>query len=212
MGSMRPPDDQRQADIASALSADPEALIAGRAVAAIVTNPRLPDNPIVACNAAFLTLTGYARGELLGRNCRLLAGPDTDPATTARLRNAIRHAQPVMAEILNYRRDGTPFRNAVMIAPVFGRDGTPMWFLGSQVEVAARPQPPEGDALIRLAQLNERQRKVLAAMAQGALNKQIAWDLGVSERTVKLHRAAMLRMLGVKTSADAIRLAVAAGL
>lgn len=224
MGSRRPPSDLHNADVfsdpgggfaaARDAATDPAALIAGSAVAAIVTDPRRPDNPIVACNAAFEALTGYARGDVLGRNCRLLAGPETDPADAAVLRAAIRAARPVIGQILNYRRDGTPFRNAVMIAPVFGPDGSPIWFLGSQVEVAPARAPTNDafDARDRLARLNDRQQKVLAAMARGALNKQIAWDLGVSERTVKLHRAAMMRVLGVRTSADAIRLAVEAGL
>ena len=49
-------------------------------------------------------------------------------------------------------------------------------------------------------------------MARGLLNKQIAWDLGIAEKTVKMHRALLLERLGVATSAEAIRLAVEAGL
>ncbi|KAK0329201.1 hypothetical protein LTR94_037763 [Friedmanniomyces endolithicus] len=63
----------------------------------------------------------------------------------------------------------------------------------------------------RIDALTDRQREILLEMARGKLNKQIAWDLGLSERTIKMHRAAMFRALGVKTSADAIRVAVEAG-
>ncbi|MBM3595064.1 MAG: histidine kinase, partial [Alphaproteobacteria bacterium] len=59
--------------------------------------------------------------------------------------------------------------------------------------------------------LSPRQREVLKQLAAGKLNKQIAYDLGISERTVKMHRAAVLSALGVRTSADAIRLAIEAG-
>ena len=45
----------------------------------VVTDPRLPDNPIVLANRSFLALTGYETDEVLGRNCRFLQGPDTDP-------------------------------------------------------------------------------------------------------------------------------------
>jgi DNA-binding NarL/FixJ family response regulator len=59
--------------------------------------------------------------------------------------------------------------------------------------------------------LTVRQREVLELLAAGKLNKQIAYALGLSERTVKMHKAAMLKALGVSTTADAIRIAVEAG-
>ncbi|HEX8625664.1 MAG TPA: LuxR C-terminal-related transcriptional regulator [Allosphingosinicella sp.] len=185
-------------------------------IATVVSNPRLPDNPIVAANAAFCALTGYAEGEIVGRNCRFLAGADTEPWLTERIRQSLREPRASLTEILNYRKDGTAFRNAVLIAPLFGADGEVAWFLGSQVEVdpgsaaplALRRQRAAGLA----ATLSPRQREVLKEMAEGQRNKQIAWSLGLSEKTVKMHRALLLDKLGVKTTADAIRLAVEAGL
>ncbi|HEX8513226.1 MAG TPA: LuxR C-terminal-related transcriptional regulator [Allosphingosinicella sp.] len=185
-------------------------------IATVVSNPRLPDNPIVAANAAFCGLTGYAESEIVGRNCRFLAGPDTEPWLTERIRQTLRDRRPSLTEILNYKKDGTAFRNAVLIAPLFGTDGEVAWFLGSQVEVdpgsaaplALRQQRAAGLA----ATLSRRQREVLQEMAAGQRNKQIAWRLGLSEKTVKMHRSLLLEKLGVKTTADAIRLAVEAGL
>jgi PAS domain-containing protein len=55
-------------------------MIKGSLVAAVISNPRLPDNPIIACNGAFETLTGYAHDEVIGRNCRFLTGPDPSPS------------------------------------------------------------------------------------------------------------------------------------
>ncbi len=190
-------------------------MIAGSAIAAVISNPRLPDNPIVDCNDAFIALTGYDRDEIVGRNCRFMSGPATEDALTETIRAAIRHQRPVLVEILNYKKDGTAFRNAVMVAPVFGADGGLEYFLGSQMEVdvdkaeasAARFQSSRA----RIAKLSRRQNQVLIAMAAGKLNKQIAFDLGLTERTVKMHRAAMLRALGVRTGAEAIRLAIEAG-
>lgn len=185
-------------------------------VAAVVSNPRLQDNPIIACNRAFIELTGYQADEIIGRNCRFLRGPDTEPELTAQLRAGIAARIPVMVEILNYKRDGTPFRNAVMIAPIFDADGEIEYFLGSQVEVAACTQEGvQSRAAIareRVESLPKRQREILECIAAGKLNKQIAWELQLSERTVKLHRAAVLKTLGVRTSADAIRMAIEAGL
>ncbi len=185
------------------------------AIAAVLSNPRLPDNPIVECNRAFEELTGYSAAEIMGRNCRFLAGAGTEPWLTETLRSGVRRRQPVMVEITNYRKDGSPFRNAVMIAPIFGDDGELHYFLGSQVLVPDE-QASAFDARRRVAHdkvaaLSGRQRAVLVQMAAGKLNKQIAWELGLSERTVKMHRGAVLKALEVRTTADAIRIAIEAG-
>lgn len=190
-------------------------MIDNSAVAAVISNPRLPDNPIVECNAAFEELTGYSRDEIIGRNCRFLAGPQTEPGLTAEIVGAVRDKRPVLVEILNYKKDGTPFRNAVLVAPIFDEKGELEYFLGSQMEVksAQGDAAPErrAKARERIAALSKRQREVLIEMAAGKLNKQIAYALGISERTVKMHRAAVIAALQVGSSADAIRLAVEAG-
>ena len=190
-------------------------MIATSPIAAVISNPRLPDNPIVECNDAFEALTGYRSEEIIGHNCRFLNGDDTEPWLIEMLRNGIRRRQPVMVEILNYKKDGTPFRNAVMVAPIFDVDGELEYFLGSQVEIAediARANDARRQAAFdRIAALSRRQREVLLQLASGKLNKQIAYELGLSERTIKMHRAALFISLGVRTSADAIRLAIEAG-
>jgi PAS domain S-box-containing protein len=184
-------------------------------IAAVLCNPRLPDNPIIECNTAFEALTGYPASEILGRNCRFLAGPDTEPWLTETLRSGIRRRQPVMVEITNYRKDGTTFRNAVMVAPIFDDAGELLYYLGSQVEVPGQQARANDErrraAHAKVQALSARQRAVLVQMAAGKLNKQIAWELGLSERTVKMHRGAVLRALGVRTTADAIRVAIEAG-
>ncbi len=105
-----------------------------------VVDPTLPDTPFVYCNRAFLEMTGYAAAELIGRNGRLLQGPDTDPATAAEIRSALRAGQPVSVEILNYRKDGTPFWNALSIRPIPGPGGRVRWFVGSCIDVTRRRQ------------------------------------------------------------------------
>lgn len=190
-------------------------MIGSSPIAAVISNPRLPDNPIVECNEAFVALTGYRSEEIIGHNCRFLSGKGTEPWLTEMLRNGIRRRQPVMVEILNYKKDGTPFRNAVMVAPIFDAQGGLEYFLGSQIEIpenVARANDVRREAAHdRVMALSRRQREVLLQLAAGKLNKQIAYELGLSERTVKMHRAAVFVSLGVKTSADAIRLAIEAG-
>lgn len=191
------------------------AIIGTSPIAAVISNPRLPDNPIVECNDAFVALTGYSREEIVGHNCRFLSGEGTEPWLTEMLRNGIRRRQPVMVEILNFKKDGTPFRNAVMVAPIFDAAGELEFFLGSQVEIAEdvvrANEARRAAAHDRIAALSRRQREVLVQIAAGKLNKQISFELGLSERTVKMHRAAVFAALGVRTTADAIRLAIEAG-
>jgi PAS domain S-box-containing protein len=185
-------------------------------IATVVTDPRQADNPIIAANAAFEELTGYSRPEILGRNCRFLRGPDTEVGASDMLRRAVADARAVVLELLNYRRDGSAFRNAVMIAPIFDDEGQLALFIGSQMALPDRAPPLEAgrreQARSRIEALTTRQRQVLRLMARGLLNKQIAFELGISEKTVKMHRAALLMALDAGGSADAIRVAVEAGL
>jgi len=184
-------------------------------IAMVISNPRRPDNPLEVVNDVFCELTGYGEAEVVGRNCRFLAGPKTNKQATEQLRASIHQRRPALVEITNYRRDGTPFRNGVMITPLLGQEEELAWFLGSQVEL---PMDSTGlgtrrsDAAASIADLPQRQREVLQGMAHGLLNKQIAWRLKISEKTVKMHRALLIERLGVKTSAEAIRIAVEGGL
>ncbi len=190
-------------------------LIASSAIAAVVSDPRQKDNPIVTCNDAFIALTGFGKKDIIGRNCRFLTGPDTEPWLSEALRTGIRLEQPTMVEILNYKKDGTPFRNAVMVAPIFDSEGKLEYFLGSQVELQ-EDKPRANDvrrkhAYDRIEALSPRQKQILIEMARGKLNKQIAYELDLSERTIKMHRSALFKGLDVRTTADAIRVAVEAG-
>ena len=97
----------------------------------IVTDPHQPDNPIIFANRAFVRMTGYSAEELIGSNCRFLQGPDTDRDTVSEVRDAIREHREFAAEILNYRKDGSSFWNALFVSPVFNRSGDLVYFFGS---------------------------------------------------------------------------------
>lgn len=109
----------------------------------VITDPLRPDNPIVYCNPAFEKLTGYSREEVIGVNCRFLQGLDTDHAAVEKIRNAIRSAQPTLVEILNYRKDGTSFWNALTISPVFDSHGVVMRYVGVQTDITEIKQLQE---------------------------------------------------------------------
>lgn len=104
----------------------------------IITNPSLPDNPIVFANDAFQRLTGYDRDELMGRNCRFLQGSQTDQDTIRRLREAVENGTDISVDILNYRKDGTSFWNALYLSPVRDDAGRIRFFFASQLDVTDR--------------------------------------------------------------------------
>ncbi|TSE09431.1 PAS domain-containing protein [Mesorhizobium intechi] len=104
----------------------------------IITDPRRPDNPIVFANEAFLRLTGYERHEVLGKNCRFLQGPKTDKSAVEHIRTAIADNADVSVDILNYRKDGSTFWNALYISPVSNHKGEVQFFFASQLDVSDR--------------------------------------------------------------------------
>ena len=127
----------------------------------IITNPRLPDNPVVFTNNAFCRLSGYAREEILGRNCRFLQGPETDPETVRRIRDAVARVEPIEIDIRNQRKDGEPFWNRLLLAPVFDTEGKLAYFFASQVDVTIerdRLQGLETSNASLMAELTDRLR------------------------------------------------------
>ena len=101
----------------------------------IITNPRLPDNPVVFTNDSFCRLSGYSRDEILGRNCRFLQGPETDPTVVKRIHDAVERVEPIEIDIRNHRKNGDPFWNRLLMAPVYDTEGVLAYFFASQVDV-----------------------------------------------------------------------------
>jgi PAS domain S-box-containing protein len=112
----------------------------------ILTDPHQPDNPIVFANKAFLDLTLYEEAEVLGRNCRFLQGAQTDREMVRQLRDAVAVKDSIALEILNYRRDGSPFWNAVFIGPVYDTSGNLLYFFASQLDVTRRRESEKTSA------------------------------------------------------------------
>jgi PAS domain S-box-containing protein len=115
----------------------------------VVTNPRLPDNPVVFANDAFCRLTGYDRAEITGRNCRFLQGPQTDRAAVARVRAAVAAGAPIEIDLRNDRKDGTTFWNRLSLAPLHNAAGELAYFFASMVDLSI-----EGEKLARLERHN----------------------------------------------------------
>jgi PAS domain S-box-containing protein len=118
-------------------------------VAMLVTNPHLEDNPIVYVNQAFTRMTGYARSASIGRNCRFLQGDGTAKSDVDKLRLAVEAEESVTVDLLNYRANGEPFINRLIVAPVFDENGGTLYFVGIQKELR------EDDLSSRAEEINQ---------------------------------------------------------
>ncbi len=141
----------------------------------IVTDPQQHDNPIIFCNEAFRKLTGYSDDEVVGRNCRLLQGPATDPETVDAMRTAIDEGRDIAVDIVNYRKDGSTFWNAVFISPVRDEGGTIIYFFASQLDFT--------NVKSREADLAAARHKAEAEVAKHTANLRSALDA----RTLLVH-------------------------
>ena len=109
----------------------------------IVTDPNLPDNPIIFANPAFLSTTGYDADEVLGRNCRFLQGAETDPDTVAEIGLAIREQRQASVELINYKKNGSAFWSALFISPVLDGEQKLRYYFASQLDVTRRRDAEE---------------------------------------------------------------------
>jgi PAS domain S-box-containing protein len=132
-------------DITERRRAEEEWALRDRAIASTsegicITDPHQPGNPLIYVNAGFERLTGYTRAEVLGRTCSFLQGPQTQQETKEKIRAAIREEQECVVELLNYRKDGTPFWNRLVITPVRNPQGQVTHFIGVQSDITERKE------------------------------------------------------------------------
>ena len=111
-----------------------------------ISDPTLVDNPIIYVNFAFEHLTGYAQPEVVGRNCRFLQGPETKAEDVVRIREAVARSERIEVDLLNYRKDGTPFWNRLLVAPVLDQNRQLRYCIASQHDVTL-----ERETLVKLA-------------------------------------------------------------
>ncbi|GAA4015317.1 hypothetical protein GCM10022631_29180 [Deinococcus rubellus] len=104
----------------------------------IVVSANVEGRPIVYCNPAFERLTGYTRSEIVGHNCRFLQGEGTDPEAILQMRTAFDAGAAIDLVVLNYKKSGIPFWNALNIGPIHNAQGTLTHFIGVQTDVTER--------------------------------------------------------------------------
>lgn len=98
----------------------------------VFSDPFLPDNPMIYVSEEFERQTGYSAAESVGKNCRFLQGTGTDPHAVEAIRQALQARTVFSIDILNYRKDGTPFMNRLRIRPIFDDHGALRFFVGAQ--------------------------------------------------------------------------------
>jgi PAS domain S-box-containing protein len=140
--------------------------------------------PLVYVNRGFCALTGYAREEVLGRNCRFLQGPLTDPSTVAAVRAAIAAARPLTVPILNYRKDGSAFWNRFQLSPVRDRADRLTGYIGIQFHVTDQTQ------------FFEAERRRARLHAAGIMNSAILHDVANALQPVRLLAEHLQHQLG----------------
>jgi PAS domain S-box-containing protein len=124
-----------------------------------ISDPDLPDNPLIYVNDSFTRMTGYTAEEVLGTNCRFLQGEGTDPGSVDRIRDALEAEEPVSVELLNYRKDGQRFWNQLEIAPLTDADGEVTNYVGFQMDITQRKRAEM--AVERYAEQLDRERAAL---------------------------------------------------
>ncbi|QXT38152.1 PAS domain-containing protein [Gymnodinialimonas ceratoperidinii] len=129
-----------------------------------ISDPSLPDMPIVFANEAFCNLTGYSVDDILGRNCRFLQGPETTPESVQEIRDALASHEVTMVELVNYRKNGEKFINALQLGPVFDDDGKLIYFFGSQLDVTEARERERREAALRTSELVHRLRNIVNVM------------------------------------------------
>ncbi|CAN8277877.1 unnamed protein product [Cochlearia groenlandica] len=130
----------------------------------VITDPRLPDNPIIFASDSFLELTEYSREEILGRNCRFLQGPETDPTTVKKIRHAIDNQTEVTVQLINYTKSGKKFWNIFHLQPMRDQKGEVQYFIGVQLDGSKHVEPvrnvieevavKEGEELVKKTAVN----------------------------------------------------------
>ncbi|QIG43615.1 SpoIIE family protein phosphatase [Nocardioides anomalus] len=189
---------EQEATAAVEALAQREATLRDRAVLATglsftVADARDPHLPLVWVNQAFTTTTGYGFDEAVGRNCRFLQGPGTDPESVARVREALQAGEGIVTTLLNYTRDGLAFWNQVIITPILDAEGQVTHFVGVQSDVSGRVEADrERDRALAVADAARREAEQaqarLALLAEAT--EVLSGQLDEAEA-----RARMLRLL-----------------
>jgi len=163
----------------------------------VISDATRPDAPIVYVSPSFERLVGYDAEEILGTNCRMVQGPGTDMDTVQQIAVALGSGRVFQGEILNYRKDGTPFWNFLRIAPIVDADGQVTHYVGTQTDVT------------ELHRVREREEQLAGAVAHAsrvrtvaALGASLAHEVNQPLAAVVTNAEAAIRLLDAGKAAD----------
>ena len=111
-------------------------LVGGLSEVFCLTDPNQDDNPIIYASEEFYRLTGYGSEDVIGRNCRFLQGSKTIKESPRRIKESTQKGEGICEALLNYRRDGRPFINLLLIAPLHDDKGKVKYNIGAQIDVS----------------------------------------------------------------------------
>ena len=172
----------------------------------VISDATRADAPIVYVSPSFERLVGYSADEILGTNCRMVQGPGTDRETVKRIAIALQQGKVFQGEILNYRKDGTPFWNFLRIAPIRDASGRVTHHVGTQSDVTELHLSREREHELRDAVAHASRVRTVAA-----LGASLAHEVNQPLAAIVANSEAALRFLGsgnageVREALEAIR-------
>nr|AHZ63865.1 phototropin [Pteridium aquilinum] len=183
----------------------------------VITDPRLPDNPIIFASDNFLELTEYSREEILGRNCRFLQGPDTNRETVKQIREAIDNEREITVQLLNYTKSGRTFWNLFHLQPMRDHKGELQYFTGVQLDGTEYLEPltrrlsqqiaSEGSKIIRETAANV--NDALRELPDANVKIENLWRIHsklVLPKPHKLHNDSWRHIQKIHSSGEKVRL------
>lgn len=178
--------------------------------AIILCDATKPENPIVALNSAFETLTGYGQNEVLGRSCNILQAEDVDQPGIVDLRAAIKQRRPVQCILRNYRKDGSLFYNELFIGPIRNEQGVVTHFVGCQNVIDdAHSAYLKTIARDRFQQLTPKEQEIFELIADGHTAKTAASSLGISISNAEKRRLVVMNKMKTQNLTQLVRFSIA---
>lgn len=104
-------------------------------VGLIITDPSLPNNPVIFVNKGFTIMTGYNEAEIIGNNCNFLQGEETNQTTVNSIRDAVMKEKTITVQLYNYKKDGTGFWNELTVDPMWIDEEQKLYFVGIQKDI-----------------------------------------------------------------------------
>ncbi len=136
----------------------------------IISEVRDGSFPIIYLNKAFEKLTGYDKEMVLGREYKILQGPNTEKEKLEQIQQALEQSTPLSIILTNYRKDGSEFQNQLTLSPIFDQDGYFTHVIGLLEDVSEREK---ANNLIRVAKIKAEESAKLKSEFLASMSHEI---------------------------------------